>query len=376
MIQEENKETPHSKILMVMWKVLSNLAFVLPILFAFSLQRVFAIFPSFVEFVYSRKIYRFISIPVSFITSLAPFSLTEMLLYLSVPAFIVLIVLFVLQIRKSKNRRKTLLKDMKKVGWTISILYVSFMLLLGFNYARMPLSSTLEITTSPRSKEDLESVCAILLEKTNESRIECIETDGVMTLEKGISDALENACQGYNAVSEVYPVLEGSARRAKGVLASKWWSYTGISGMYFPFFVEANVNIDIPEMFIPTTILHELAHTAGIAREDEAGFVAFLTGIHHPNHDFQYSSYLYAYIEASNALYSVDKEAYKNLQNKISDAVMRDIRANSAYWQQFEGPVQSISTSVNNAYLQSNMQEDGVQSYGAVVDLIIGYYLS
>ena len=69
------------------------------------------------------------------------------------------------------------------------------------------------------------------------------------------------------------------------------------------------------------------------------------------------------------ALHSVDPEAFTALMAQASDGVKRDLGAYNAYWQQFEGRVQEISSSVNNAYLQSNLQEDGVKSYGRVVDL-------
>ncbi len=295
---------------------------------------------------------------------------------MSGPALILLVALFILQMIRSKDRRNAVMKDIKSVGWTLSILYLVFMLMLGFNYARLPINASIGIETLPRAKEDLLAVCRILLDGTNTARLESKEVDGVMVLRNGIPNALETAYKGFDEVSSVYPVLKGPPRRAKGVMISGLWSYTGITGMFFPFFVEANVNIDIPQFFLPNTILHELAHTRGIAREDEAEFVAFLTGIHHPDNDFRYSSFLSAYIQTSNALYSVDKAAYADLKKDLADAVKRDLDANSAYWKKFEGPVQDVSTSVNNAYLQSNMQVDGVHSYGRSVDLILGYYLS
>jgi hypothetical protein len=251
------------------------------------------------------------------------------------------------------------------------------MLLMGFNYAREPLNVSLGITVKDRSKEDLKEVCYILLERTNTSREKCVEdAEGVMKLKNGIGNALKNGYKGFNAVSGVYPALQGAPGRAKGVMASHLWSYTGITGMYFPFFVEANVNIDTPHPFIPDSIMHELSHQRGIAREDEAEFTAFLTGINHPDNDFKYSSYLNAYLSVSGSLYSVDSKEYDKLSSMLSDAVKRDINSNYKYWKQFEGPVQNVSTSVNNAYLQSNLQLDGVKSYGRVVDLLLGYYLS
>ncbi|MHB1483154.1 MAG: DUF3810 domain-containing protein [Saccharofermentanales bacterium] len=376
MKNEKSEPIRHLTKLTMIWEIISKFSFIILILFVYSLQRIFALFPAVVEFVFSTKIYRWISAPISFVTSLIPVSLTEMLAYLSIPLFIVLIILIIRNIRKSANRKRTILKIAIKTGWVVAIAYLSFMLLLGFNYARLPLSESISIETVPRSRQDLEKVCYILLEKTNMTRVDCTETGGVMVLKDGTGSALKNAYKGYNVVSNIYPVLQGSARRAKGVIASHWWSYTGITGMYFPFFVEANVNTDVPDAFLPNTILHELAHTRGIAREDDASFVAFLTGINHPDNDFKYSSYLDAFIQATNSLYSVDRDAYDKLQGKVSDAVKRDLYANNRYWKQFEGPVQEVSTSVNNTYLQSNMQEDGIRSYGKVVDLLLGYYLS
>lgn len=376
MKKNKNDESRFSKILSVAWKGLLSLAFVLPALFAFAMQRVLSQFPSAVEFVYSTSIFRWISTPISFITSIIPLSLTEISAYAAIPLAIALIVILIQKLRRTDSKKRVIFRAIKITGWVLSVSYLLFMLLLGFNYARMPLSDTLGIKVQARSADDLESVCYILLEKTNETRAECTEKNGVMILNKGKTNALKKAYLGYDAISGVYPVFKGSPRRAKAVLSSHLWSYTGITGMYFPFYVEANVNTDIPQAFIPYTILHELAHTRGIAREDEANFSAFLSGIHHPDPDFIYSSYLHALIQTSNALYSTDQKTYGKLMDKLSEGVRNDLSENNRYWKQFEGPVQEVSTSVNNAYLQTNMQDDGVRSYGRVVDLILGYYLS
>ena len=49
-------------------------------------------------------------------------------------------------------------------------------------------------------------------------------------------------------------------------------------------------------------------------------------------------------------------------------------QAGSLYWQQFEGPVQEASNQANNLFLQANMQIDGVQSYGRMIDLVLAWY--
>ena len=58
----------------------------------------------------------------------------------------------------------------------------------------------------------------------------------------------------------------------------------------------------------------------------------------------------------------------------MSDDVQRDLAADGAYWDQFEGPVAQVSNQVNDSYLKANEQEDGVKSYGRMVDLLLADY--
>lgn len=143
--------------------------------------------------------------------------------------------------------------------------------------------------------------------------------------------------------------------------------------MYFPFFVEANVNVDVPDSSLPDTILHEIAHTRGFAREDEAGFLAFLTGSLSSEVDFQYAVTLQGFLSLAERLYTYDRPAWEESWAGISAAVRRDLAAESAYWQAFEGPVRQVSEQVNDTYLQANLQQDGVHSYGRKADLILAY---
>ena len=163
--------------------------------------------------------------------------------------------------------------------------------------------------------------------------------------------------------------------RAKPVQLSHWWSYTGITGMYFPMLAEANVNIDVPDSSIPATAAHELAHTRGFAREDECNFLAYLTCIHSDSADFRYSGYLMAYIYCSNALYAYDIELWRETRAACSEGVLRDLGERNRYWEAFEGRVQEISNSVNNSFLESQGQEKGTLSYDEVVSLIVSYYI-
>ena len=53
---------------------------------------------------------------------------------------------------------------------------------------------------------------------------------------------------------------------------------------------------------------------------------------------------------------------------------MADFAAAREYWAQFETPVQELTNSVYEGFLQSYGQTLGMKSYGACVDLLVNYY--
>ena len=347
----------------------------IPGLAAFIAQRLLAGHPEFVETYLARGLFRWLSIPISTVTSLVPFSLTEALLVIGSPILLVCFVIWLIRLMRNPGKMKKAGTLLRRLAWTISCLYLVFMLLHGFNYARQPVAASFGLPVRERSAVELEKATIWLVEQTNQLRADRREDEnGVFKLGTSITETLRTAVQAYQAASDEYPQLAGPQSRPKGVLLSHQWSYTGIAGMYFPFLVESNVNIDMPEHVIPATTLHEIAHTRGFAREDEAGFIAFLAGIADSRPDIAYSVTADAALRALNALYGADQEAWERVARMLSAAAWRDIAANGAYWKQFAGPVQETSNQINNAHLEANLQEDGVRSYGRMLDLVLAWH--
>ena len=168
-----------------------------------------------------------------------------------------------------------------------------------------------------------------------------------------------------------YPLLDGTYLGPKPVLFSRALSHCNITGIFFPFTLEANVNTDIPDYSLPSTMCHELAHLSGFMREDEANFIAYLACERSERIEFQYSGKMLAYIYTSNALYAENPQAAQKISASLGEGVALDLSANTAYWDQFETPMAEVAQQVNNAYLKANRQYDGVKSYGRVVDLLL-----
>lgn len=193
-----------------------------------------------------------------------------------------------------------------------------------------------------------------------------------MVLSGSRSETLESAALGFRGLGAVYPVLdERLGGRPKEIRVSAVLSYLGISGVHAPFTAEPNVNMDIPDSELPSTASHEMAHHMGFAREDEANFIGYLACRNHPDVDFRYSGVLGGTQYCLAALSGADRRVASDLYEALSDEVRRDWKAESDFWLGYETPVRKISTRVNDAYLKSQGQTAGVQSYGRMVDLLI-----
>ena len=148
-------------------------------------------------------------------------------------------------------------------------------------------------------------------------------------------------------------------------------SYANIGGMFFPFTMESNINVDNPFFMVPWTMAHELAHQCGFMREDEANFIAYLACKESDDALMRYSGLLLAYDNAMGALRSADPERAAEIASGLAEPVRRDLAERAEHWAQYEGPVQDVSNAANDAYLKANNQSDGMQSYGRMVDLLL-----
>lgn len=332
----------------------------------------------FAEQIYAKHIYKWLSQIVSTITGLIPFSIAEILVIILPIIMMVILIRFIIRLIKIKNNRKErFLKGILNILCVCSIIFFSYTMLGGLNYYRYTFSSYSNLKIQKSSVDELYALTKSLALQAVDLRAQIPKTDenGVFQLSESKYQLEKTATKAYKQLAKEYPVLSGSYGAAKPVLLSKLMSTTEITGMFFPFTMEANVNVDIPEFTIPSTMLHEMAHLRGFMREDEANFIAYLAGMESDNVEFRYSVTMEALIVAGNALYDKDKERYFEIRALYSDGVIKDIRDNSAYWVKYDDTVIStVSNKINDTYLKANAQTDGVQSYGRMLDLLLAKY--
>ena len=326
------------------------------------------------ERAYARAWYPRIARVLSAGSAWAPFSIGELLVALAVLALAVWAVRLVRRVRRAKGSRgRVALAGVTRLAAVAGAAYLAFLAVWGLNYHRPPLAvlAGLGEPTAAVRLDELESLCAELVAAANEERARVEEdASGVGRLAGGVSGALRRAAAATEAAASAYAGARGPLAPPKPVLLSTGLSYLGITGIYFPFTAEANVNVVVPDSQLPFTACHELAHQGGIAPEDEANFVAYAACLRHPDADFRYSGALNAALYALHALASADP-ARAARRAQWSPALKRDLDALRAWNERYRGPAETAARAVNNAYLKTQGVDDGVRSYGRMVDLLV-----
>lgn len=332
----------------------------------------------FAEEIFAKRIFKVLSIGISFVTGWLPFSLAEVSVLLCPVAVFVLLGVFVQALRKKKEERFFLcLNGFYSVACIASLVFCIYAVGCGVNYYRYPFSYYAELTVEPSDVEVLYAVCAELTEEANALRKQLTNEDenGVYQLSMSKRELGKLTKEAYEKLAEEYEVLGGHYPAPKQIMLSKLMSYTELTGIYTCWTMEANVNVDIPDYSIGSTMAHELAHLRGFIREDEANYLAYLACMKSENLELRYSGVMDALILSGNALYRKNPDLYFSLRETYEPGIERDLAANSAYWAKYHDTVVSNTVDkANDTYLKANNQTDGVESYGRMVDLLIAAY--
>lgn len=293
------------------------------------------------------------------------------LFVLAVSAYLLISV--VMLIRRRADIKKRLWRLFITVFALVFAVYALFCLLWGVYYYASDFQTDSGITAKPAATEQLESVTKYFAGLLNEYG-DKVSRGGDGVFAEPLDEIFARSASLYDNVQTSFPCLSGQDIPAKRFMFSRAMSLVNFTGFFFPFTGEANINIDAPACYIPSTIAHELAHQRGVAREDEANFVAVLASLASGDDVYIYSACLLAYTHLGNALHSADYDAWLDVYSGLSDGVKADIAENNAYWQQFETPVSTVSDNVYTGFLKSYGQTQGLKTYGRCVDLLIAYY--
>ena len=331
----------------------------------------FICFPEFSD-IFNRYVSPFVRGFLATLTGWIPFSLAEFLL-LMVPFIVIAIVVFGLK-RYSSSWRDVLIFSLTILSVAA---YVFSTFTLGFvpAYRGSRLDKKLGLEKQPVSADELRDTTYAVLEELTAIESEIgFKSDGFSVMPYSYEELNDKLMDAYDVACEKYDFIPKLHSRVKRIMLSEPMTYTHISGVYTFFTGEANINTNFPDYTLPYTAAHELAHQRGIAREDEANFVAFLVCKESDDVYIRYSAYLNMYEYLRNALYAANPDYYTETYYSVPVNCRKEMTAYSKFFDKYrENVIEEVSESVNDTFLTINGTE-GTRSYGMVVDLAVAYY--
>ena len=292
------------------------------------------------ETYYSNLLYKKLSFSKNIIFDLSDFPFGEILYF----SFIFILIYF-------------FFRDTKSITYTVSsilIIIYFFYISWGVNYFRIPLHKSIsqEVYLNEKKIETLTRFISIQCNK----------------LKKEINT---KKIGNKNNLNSYKNIIESKNQKFKYSNFSIILSYLGIKGYYNPFTNEANVNSEIPDILIPVTIYHELAHKQGFASESDANFIGFFNAYKSHEAEIQYSASFFAFRYLYHDLYKMNPNSAENIYESLNSEVKNDFSIVSNFWLYYSNRFQKIQKNIFDLFLKTNGQKKGINSYDEVVKLLL-----
>lgn len=308
---------------------------------------------------YARMVYPSLSGILSAFSSLFPFPLMEVF----VVGLILVLILCPIRLRKKGNRlRKIIFREVEILAWV----YVWFYLGWGLNYYRYHIHTRLQ--TPPVAYEE-QHFKDFLKEYTGQLN------DTYQASTKIDSEELrEHVVSFYTHLSPVYGLSKPQAwQTPKEFIFTPLYSKVGVLGSMGPFFAEAQLNADLPEVQYPFTYAHEFSHLLGVSNEAEANYWAYRACTESSSKALQYCGYfgLLPYV-VSNASRLLPEEDFKAWTQTIRPEVREQFNRKNDYWRRKYSPfIGSIQDFSYNLFLKGNKIASGKKNYAEVIGLLL-----
>ena len=308
---------------------------------------------------YAQTVYPPLSAALSAFSSLFPFPLMEVF----VVVLILALVLYPIRLRKKGIRlRKIIFREGEILAWV----YVWFYLAWGMNYYRHHIYTRLQTPPVAYEEAHFKSFLNDYTERLNTT----------YQAETKIDDKTLRAAIGvfYTNLPSVYRLSKPQSwQTPKEFLFTPIYSKVSVLGSMGPFFAEAQLNADLPEVQYPFTYAHEFSHLLGVSNEAEANYWAYRACTESSSTALQYSGYfgLLPYV-ISNASYLLPKEDFQTWIQTIRPEIIEQYKQKNAFWRERYSPlIGNIQDFTYNLFLKGNKIPSGKKNYAEVIGLLL-----
>ena len=321
------------------------------------------------EYIFARGIGRAWVAFVGSITSFLPFSLYEILYFVLVVVFIYGVVL-IIKSQSAKSRLK-LNNYIASIMLLASFLLAVYSVTAAPNYYREPIPLEAQFAADDLDAETILLGAEYFVADFNElgRKLRRNERGDVVCpysrLEFAKIMAAEMARLDDSYYSSFTPYY-------KNIALSEVLDVMGLAGVFFSPTGEANVSTAQKDCFAPYVIAHELAHSKGVMRENEANLVAGYITLTSQNDYIRYSGYMHLFfgsilnsVVVSHTYELMFEQIYKKVDKQIVQEYTKP--SEKSNFEEFLGDfavkINKLATKMNDFYLKLSGMEEGVGSY-------------
>lgn len=295
---------------------------------------------------YSRGVFPLIQHAFTSVSNLFPFAIFDALWAGAIAGTVVMV----------RRRVKTsgwgmgLLRAVIALVRAVAVLYLVFLLTWGLNYRRVPMIHKVVFHPERISRTAQDALGQWAVTESNGQYGEAHRLPESLTALRSAFEEVQLALDGQSIVPG----------RPKDTLLGWYFHQASISGMTDPFLLETMVAPDLLDVERPFVIAHEWAHLAGYADESEANYVAYLA-CHRGDARARYSA----------ALVMIGYASPQVGLRRLEIGPRTDLYAIRTRYLRTSPVVRNAAREGYDRYLKANRVERGVESYDAVVQLIL-----
>lgn len=330
---------------------------------------VFGFFPTLVQQYYSTGFYPYISSALRSISALFSFAIGD-IIYVLLIGFILYKIVRFYKRRKSLKKQDRIIVPLQILNFFF-ILYIIFKIVWGLNYSRPSISEELGIGNEKYNVKELVVLGNYFVDKINALKLKQNKVPVYL-----VNELESKSAAAYSLMEKRNSVFSYSNPCLKSVLNSWIISKIGIEGYYAPLSGEANMNMNLPDFVKPYGSCHEIGHQLGIAYEDEANLLGYLTASNSPDVNYQYSA---NYEMLRYILFEIrmkSPEDYKKLRAKLLPQVLADFKTEKEFWRKYNGDMFGYMDAAFDRFLKLNNQQKGIDSYQDIVIWLWNIYKS
>lgn len=314
---------------------------------------------------YSRGFGRFINTVIAAITKYFPISFTECFV-IAVVIFTVIWVIQIIKFLRKKNFKFAISRFVDLVLVFVSIIsMVTATMQLQYNRKSVPIP----LYTEKVEKSEFMNVINHFLEDYNDcaSKLKFKENGEVIS-PYSIMELNTILAKDFKILNG--PEFDGYYSEfntfCKPMMSSEIYSHLQITGVTAGAFGEANINTAAPNAGIPFVMAHELAHTKGAMREDEANLTALYVTLNSEDYFVRFSGYFYSFSRLMDlADYLDDDDAYAKVYFSLDENIRNTYKHNNKYWEN-HSVINDIGEWFNNLYIKTST--NGSQGTGSYDD--------